>query len=94
MRRGSRRRIGTGRHREREMKYHGDLTIDEAMADPMIRKVMRADRQDPRDVKQLLAAAAQRIGISRADPYGAEKGKPGNILARRLRECCGAEAFC
>ncbi|HEX4767736.1 MAG TPA: hypothetical protein VH414_15835 [Lichenihabitans sp.] len=76
------------------MRYHGDLTIDEAMADPLIRKVMRADRQDPGDVKRLLAAAAHRMGISRADPYGAEKGRPGIALARRLRDCCGAEAYC
>ena len=76
------------------MKYHGDLTIDEAMADPLIRKVMRADRQDPSDVKRLLAAAAHRVGISRADSRGAEKARSGSALARRLRECCGAEAYC
>ena len=76
------------------MKYHGDLTIEEAMADPLIRKVMRADRQDPGDVKRILAAAAHRVGLARAGSHRDEKVRPGVALARRLRDCCGAEAYC
>lgn len=46
------------------MKAHqSDLTIDEAMADPLIRRVMRADRVEPRQLESMLRTLAS-VGTS------------------------------
>ncbi len=39
-----------------------DLTIDGALADPVINAAMRADRVDPRRFEALLRATAQTLG--------------------------------
>lgn len=43
--------------------HHNDLTIDEAMADPLIRRVMRADRVEPRQLESMLRTLAS-VGAS------------------------------
>jgi hypothetical protein len=41
-------------------------TIDELMADPLIQKVMRADRVEPQALRALMDGAALRIAEARA----------------------------
>ncbi len=43
------------------MTCYADLSIDEALADPMIRLVMSADHVEPRALETTLRAAAKRI---------------------------------
>ena len=43
------------------MSWNRDLTLDEALADPMIAAVLRADRVDPRQFEAQMRSAARRI---------------------------------
>ena len=47
------------------MSWNRDLTLDEALADPMIGAALRADRVDPRQFEILLRTAARRLGDGR-----------------------------
>jgi hypothetical protein len=44
-----------------------DLTIEEALVDPVIGAAMRADHVDPRGLEALLRSTARRLGRERAD---------------------------
>jgi hypothetical protein len=48
------------------MSMHDRTTIDELMADPLIQKVMRADRVEPQALRALMDGAALRIAEARA----------------------------
>ena len=67
------------------MSQRKDLTIDEAIRDPMIRLVMKADRVNPRAFEAMLRTVADEQGLSRA----AESSSyflqdPGSARSRRL----------
>ena len=46
------------------MSQRKDLTIDEAIRDPMIRLVMKADRVNPRAFEAMLRTVADEQGLS------------------------------
>lgn len=50
------------------MPQRRDLTIDEAVRDPMIRLVMKADGVDPRALEKMLRSLAERQGARRDVP--------------------------
>ncbi len=47
------------------MSWNRDLTLDEALADPMIGAALRADRVDPRQFETLLRCTARRLDARR-----------------------------
>ena len=47
------------------MSCDRDLTLDEALADPVIGAALRADRVDPRQFEALLRGAARRLDARR-----------------------------
>jgi hypothetical protein len=47
------------------MAYRNAPTIDDLLADPLIQRVMRADRVEPQALKSLLEGTARRIADSR-----------------------------
>lgn len=74
------------------MRHYEDLTIDEALADPLIRDVMAADSVDAGELEGLLRAIARRWTGLRARP-GAAASRPSEDLGdkdRRPRplDCC------
>ncbi|WP_246681063.1 MULTISPECIES: hypothetical protein [unclassified Mesorhizobium] len=58
MKNGSRARAANRQTRSRPMPQRRDLTIDEAVRDPMIRLVMKADGVDPRAFENMLRSLA------------------------------------
>jgi hypothetical protein len=66
------------------MQKRKDLTIDEAIRDPMIRLVMKADGIDPKAFERMLRsrAADQALGDDIAPSFLADSGSG---RARRLR---------
>ncbi len=59
-----------------------DLTIEEALADPVIGAAMRADRVDPLRFETLLRSTARRLGPDRP-------ALPGSSLARSVLAAAG-----
>jgi hypothetical protein len=47
------------------MSCNSDLTLDEALADPMIGAALRADHVDPRQFETLLRSTARRLDARR-----------------------------
>lgn len=66
------------------MPQRRDLTIDEAVRDPMIRMVMKADGVDPRALEKMLRSLAQRQGARRDVPLfrSPEESGRGQRLSR------------
>jgi len=65
------------------MSQRKDLTIDEAIRDPMIRLVMKADRVNPRAFEAMLRTVADEQGLSRG-PSSYFLQDPGSARSRRL----------
>ena len=65
------------------MSQRKDLTIDEAIRDPMIRLVMKADRVNPRAFEAMLRTVADEQGLSAA-PSSYFLQDPGSVRSRRL----------
>ena len=70
------------------MSCNRDLTLDEALADPMIGAALRADHVDPRQFETLLRSTARRIDARRGPA-----SRPTAFLAARSRrpiagDCC------
>jgi hypothetical protein len=63
------------------MSPERDLTIDSALADPMIRVAMLADRVNPRDFETLLRSTAKRLAVAPVRQPSAATA----LLARRVR---------
>jgi hypothetical protein len=61
------------------MAYRSAQTVDDLLADPLIQKVMLADRVEPQALKTLLDGTARRIAESRR----AATGQMGQDLGRR-----------
>ena len=61
-----------------------DLTIDGALADPVIGAAMRADRVDPRHLELLLRATARQLGEARPT-----MPRPLGTMADRVRSVVG-----
>ena len=76
------------------MSQRKDLTIDEAIRDPMIRLVMKADRVDPRAFEATLRslAAAQAPG-RKAPPRFLEDSARSRQLSRIANAFGEAKAF-
>ena len=78
------------------MSQRKDLTIDEAIRDPMIRLVMKADRVDPQSFEAMLRSLADEQGLSRKVPSGfladANSGRS-RRLSRVARAFGEAKAF-
>ena len=66
------------------MLQRKDLTIDEAIRDPMIRLVMKADRVDPHSFEAMLRSLADEQGLSGAAPSSYFLQDPGSARSRRL----------
>ncbi|MER8654125.1 hypothetical protein [Mesorhizobium sp. M0847] len=66
------------------MSQRKDLTIDEAIRDPMIRLVMKADRVNPRAFEAMLRTVADEQGLSGAAPPSYFLQDPGSVRSRRL----------
>ena len=74
-------------------------TIDHLLADPLIQKVMRADRVEPLALRNLLDVTARRIAESRragAVQVGQDLGRRGSfrgplLLMRPTRSATGGE---
>ena len=47
---------------------HEEMTLTEALADPMTRTIMRADRVDPLELKAMLTTIAQDISSIYEEP--------------------------
>ncbi len=63
------------------MSPERDLTIDTALADPIIRAAMMADRVNPRDLETLLRSTAKRLDAAPVrQPFA-----PTALLARSVR---------
>ena len=62
-----------------------DLTLDEALADPVIGAALRADRVDPRQFEILLRSTARRLGEGRSRAPRA----PAFLAARCRRPAAG-----
>ena len=58
------------------MSWNCDLTLDEALADPMIGAALKADRVDPRQFETLLRSTARRLAAPRRIPTPALRGGP------------------
>jgi len=71
------------------MMQRKDLTIDEAIRDPMIRLVMKADRVDPQSFETMLRSLADEQGLSRKAPSGFLT-EPGSGRSRRLSKVARA----
>ena len=71
------------------MSQRKDLTIDEAIRDPMIRLVMKADRVNPRAFEAMLRTVADEQGLSRKAPSGF-LADPGSGRSRRLSKVARA----
>lgn len=71
------------------MTYYGDLTIDEALADPIIQLVMKADRVDAgRLESELRSAAGQLADDTQDDGESDEEAAPKRSFSRSLSDCC------
>ena len=57
------------------MTLRQDPTLDELLGDPLILAAMRADRVDPRALKTLLGAAADRVAAIRARAAGGRRSR-------------------
>ena len=60
------------------MSWNRDLTLDEALSDPMIAAVLRADSVDPRQFETLLRSTARTLDARRGAVY-----RPAAFLAAR-----------
>jgi len=85
MKNGSRARAANRHTRSRPMPQRRDLTIDEAVRDPMIRLVMKADGVDPRAFEAMLrsladAQEARDVPLPRS--MGLEESGRGQRLSR------------
>ena len=58
------------------MSCNRDLTLDEALADPVIGAVLKADRVDRRGFETLLRATARRLGHERGPAARPTAGLP------------------
>ena len=70
------------------MSCNRELTLDEALADPMIGAALRADHVDPRQFETLLRSTARRLDAKRGPA-----SRPAAFLAARsvrsvMGECC------
>ena len=76
------RKAGAERRSQEEhiMAHRNALTIDDLLADPLIQKVMRADRVEPEPLKVLLQGTARRI----ADARRTGSVQVGEDLGRRI----------
>ena len=74
------------------MRHYEDLTIDEALADPLIRDVMAADSVDAGELEGLLRAVARRWTGLRARPSAApsrsSEGLGDKDRQPRAIDCC------
>ncbi|CCV12264.1 hypothetical protein [Mesorhizobium sp. STM 4661] len=79
------------------MSQRKDLTIDEAIRDPMIRLVMKADRVDPRAFERMLRSLAEeQYPDSKAPPsrFSADAGSGHSRRLSRIAKAFGeAKAF-
>jgi len=66
------------------MLQRRDLTIDEAIRDPMIRLVMKADRVNPRALEAMLRTVADEQGLSGGATSSYFLQDPGSARTRRL----------
>ena len=66
------------------MPQRRDLTIDEAVRDPMIRLVMKADRVNPRAFEAMLRTVADEQGLSGTAPSSYFLQDAGSVRSRRL----------
>ena len=66
------------------MSQRKDLTIDEAIRDPMIRLVMKADRVNPRAFEAMLRTVADEQGLRGTAPSSYFLQDPGSARSRRL----------
>ena len=60
------------------MSWNRDLTLDEALADPMIGAALKADHVDPRQFETLLRSTARRLDARRGSA-----SRPAAFLAAR-----------
>jgi hypothetical protein len=72
------------------MSRRRDLTIDEAVKDPMIRLVMKADGVDPRAFERMLRSLADAQGASRDVPLLRSLQEPGDGRGQRLSRVASA----
>ena len=74
------------------MSWNRDLTLDEALADPMIGAALRADRVDPREFELLLRSTARRLEPGLDARRGPAARLTASLAARACRpvagECC------
>ncbi|CAN7411075.1 hypothetical protein LJR234_002780 [Mesorhizobium amorphae] len=76
------------------MSQRKDLTIDEAIRDPMIRLVMKADRVDPRALEATLRSlAAEQAPARKAAPRFPEETARSRQLSRIANAFGEAKAF-
>ena len=76
------------------MSQRRDLTIDEAIRDPMIRLVMKADRVDPRAFEATLRSLAAALAAARkAPPRFLEDSARSRQLSRIANAFGEAKAF-
>lgn len=76
------------------MSQRKDLTIDEAIRDPMIRLVMKADRVDPRAFEATLRSlAAAQAPARKAAPRFLEETARSRQLSRIANAFGEAKAF-
>ncbi|MBE7220658.1 MAG: hypothetical protein INR64_19485 [Caulobacteraceae bacterium] len=70
------------------MSCKTDLTLDEALADPMIGAALRADGLDLRQFETTLRAAARRIGAERPPAALPAAALAARALRRAVGDCC------
>ena len=76
------------------MSQRKDLTIDEAIRDPMIRLVMKADRVDPRALEATLRSlAAEQAPARKAAPRFPEETARSRQLSKIANAFGEAKAF-
>jgi hypothetical protein len=75
------------------MSQRKDLTIDEAIRDPMIRLVMKADRVDPRAFEATLRSLAAAQAPARKAPRFPEEMARSRQLSRIANAFGEAKAF-
>ncbi len=81
------------------MAHQNAPTIDHLLADPLIQKVMRADRVEPQALKSMLHGAARRIADRRRETtvqVGQDLGRRGSLRSPPLlmRPAARADGEC
>ena len=69
------------------MTYYTELTLDEAMADPMIQLVMRADHVDPAKLRRAWTPLIDQLRTAKSDDDAADEQDTPAVWRDLVHDC-------